>query len=159
MKKIVFGSFSVLVLTVCLFTSQTSCTKETETVIKTDTITKRDTVYRCTQTIQGTWTGTWTSSAPNGPSAQPFNWSIRPDGTASYENIVGGIHQLCVGTWTLINGTWKCNTTSLYGPSVNVGTKQTFTATYDATTGKLNGTFVNASPSSDSGTFTLTEFN
>jgi hypothetical protein len=154
MKKIVFGSFSVLALTVCLFTSQTSCTKETETVTKTDT------VYRCTPTIQGLWAGTWTSSAPNGPSAQPFNWSIRPDGTASYENTVSGVQQLCVGTWTLTNGTWKCNTTCVYGPSGNVGTKQTFTATYDATTGKLaNGTFVNISPSSDSGTFTITEVN
>lgn len=154
MNKILFGSFSVLALTVFLFTSQTSCTKETETVTKTDT------VYRCTPTIQGLWTGTWTSSGQSASSSQSFSWSIRPDGTASYENIVSGVQQLCVGTWTLTNGTWKCNTTCVYGAPGNAGTKQTFTATYDATTGKLtSGTFVNTSPSSDTGTFTLTEVN
>jgi len=156
MKKIVFGSFSVLALTVFLFTSQTSCKKETET------ITKSDTVYRCTPTIQGLWTGSWITSTQNASSAQTqtFSWSIRPDGTASYENTVSGVQQLCVGTWAVTNGTWKCNTTCVYGAPGNAGTKQTFTATYDATTGKLtNGTFVNTSPSTDSGTFTLTEVN
>ena len=156
MKKIVFGSFSVFALTVFFFTSQTSCTKDT------DTVTKTDTVYRCTPTIQGLWTGSWFNTNQNASAAQTqtFSWSIRPDGTASYENIISGVQQLCIGTWTITNGTWKCNTTCVYGPSVNVGTKQTFTAAYDATTGKLtNGAFVNTSPNSDTGTFTLTEVN
>lgn len=161
MKKIIFGSLSVFTLTVFLLASQTSCKKETETVTKTDTITKKDTVY-IAPTIQGLWAGSWLNTGQSASAAQnqTFNWSIRPDGTASYENVVSGVNQLCVGTWTLTNGTWKCTTTCLYGASGNPGTKQTFTATYNAVTGKLsNGTFVNASPSTDTGTFTLTEVN
>lgn len=146
MKKIVFGSFSLLALTIVLFTSQASCTKET---IKETT--KTDTVYKCTPTIQGLWTGA-SQSAP--APAINWSWSIRPDGTASYENTLNGTRQLSVGTWQLTNGTWTATVTGIYGTSGHVGTVQTFTATYNATTGTLtNGTFGTNS------TFTLTEVN
>ena len=152
MKKIIAGSFSLLVLTIILFTSQTSCKKETITNTKTDT------VYRCTPTIQGLWTGISLNSASAG---QAWSWSIRPDGTASYENTISGTRQLAVGTWTLTNGTWTCNTTGIYGVPAYVGVKQTFTANYNATTGALtNGTYVTTtSGQQDAGTFTLTEVN
>lgn len=153
MKKIVLGSLSLLMLTIILFTSQTGCKKETIT-----TVTKVDTVYRCTPTIQGLWTGDQINTSSAG---QAFNWSIRADGTASYENTVFGIRQLCVGTWTLTNETWTCNVTCVYGVTAYVGAKQTYTAKYNAITGALtNGTYQTTTPGlEDSGTFTLTEVN
>lgn len=152
MKKIVFGSLSALVLTIVLFTSQSSCTKET-----VKEVTKTDTVYKCTPTIQGLWTGTQQNTAGAG---QAWTMSIRMDSTASYENTLNGTRQLCVGTWKLTNGTWTCTTTCVYGVPAYIGATQTFTATYNATTGTLtNGTYVTTSPSPDSGTFTLTEVN
>ncbi|MDF2187908.1 hypothetical protein [Paraflavitalea sp. CAU 1676] len=150
MKKIVLGSFSALLLTLILFTTQTSCKKDT------DPITKTDTLFKCTPTIQGLWLG----AQQNASSGQDWSWSIRPDGTASYENVIAGTRQLCVGTWKLANGTWTCTTTCVYGLAANIGAVQTFTATYNATTGVLtNGTYVTTSPKADSGTFTLTEVN
>ena len=151
MKKIVFGSLSVFALAVVFFTSQTSCKKET------DTITKTDTVYRCTPTVQGLWTGVTLNTKGAG---QAWSVSIRTDGTASYEDSVYGVRQLSVGTWKLTNGTWTFNATCIYGYAPYVGATQTFTATYNATTGTLtNGTYVTTTPSPDSGTFTLTEVN
>jgi hypothetical protein len=152
MKKLVFGSFSVLALSIVLFTSQTSCKKET-----VNSITKTDTVYKCTPTIQGLWTGATQNTSGAG---QAWTWSIKADGTATYENTINGTLQFCVGTWTLTNGTWTCNTTCVYGVSTFVGATQTFTATYNATTGTFtNGTYATTSKSTDSGTFTLTEVN
>ncbi|SFE97832.1 hypothetical protein SAMN05518672_113123 [Chitinophaga sp. CF118] len=153
MKKIVLGSFSLLVLTFILFISQTGCKKETFT-----NITKVDTVYKCTPTIQGLWTGMQLNSASAG---QTWSCSIRADGTASYENTIFGIRQLSTGTWTLTNETWTCNMTCVYGVEKFIGAAQTFTATYNATTGTLtNGTYVTTTPGlEDSGTFTLTEVN
>lgn len=153
MKKILLGSFPLLVLAIILFTSQSSCTKET-----VNNVTKTDTVNLCTPTIQGLWIGASQNSASAG---QAWSWSIRPDGTASYENTISGTRQLAVGTWTLTNGTWTCNTTSVYGVAAYVGVKQTFTAKYNATTGALtNGTYVTTTPGQqDAGTFTLTEVN
>lgn len=151
MKKLVFGSFSALVLSIVLFTSQTSCKKETETVTKTDT------VFKCTPSIQGLWTG---ATANTSGAGQAFTVSIKADGTATYENTVNGTRQFNVGTWTLVNGTWTFNSTCVYGVSAFVGATQTFTATYNATTGALtNGTYSATSKVTDSGTFTLTEVN
>jgi hypothetical protein len=153
MKKIVLSSLSLLVLTFILFTSQTGCKKET--IIDN---TKVDTVYKCTPTIQGLWTGNQLNTSGDG---QAFSWSIRPDGTASYENTISGIRHLCTGTWTLTNGTLTCYTTCVYGLDRFIGAEQTFTANYNATTGALtNGTYVTTTPSlQDTGTFTLTEVN
>jgi len=115
---------------------------------------RADTVFKCTPTIQGLWTG----YVQNASSGQNFSFDIMPDGTASYQDSVAGVRQLNVGTWKLTNGTWTCNITCVYG--YYVGAKQTFTATYNATTGTLtNGTYVTTSPGSDSGTFTLTKVN
>src|SRR5215813_13795267 len=145
MKKLVPASIALLVLTFILFTFQTSCKKETTTV------------NNCKPTIVGLWTGSWQSSVSGGGI---FNVIIKPDGTASYENIVSNTQQLAIGTWTLTGSTLTINTTCVYGYPGNVGTVQTFTATYNSTTGALtNGTFQNISPNHDSGTITLTEAN
>lgn len=144
MKKLLVGIFSILSLTIIIFTSQTSCKKESVT----------NTV--CTKSIQGLWIG----NQQNATSGQAFSWSIRTDGTASYENIISGTRQLCVGTWTLVNSTFTANTTCIYGVAGNVGATQTFTAQYDSSTGLMsNGTWTTITPVSDSGTFTLTEDN
>ena len=161
MKKIILGSFSLLVLSFVFFTSP-GCKKDTLTDIKIDTITRIDTIiridtlYQCAQTMQGLWTGDQINPSGDG---QAFSWSIRADGTASYENIVFGTRQLCVGTWTITNGTWTCNVTCIYGASGFVGAKQTYTANYNVTTGVLtNGTYSTAtSGAPDTGTFNLTE--
>ncbi|CAN5859174.1 hypothetical protein BH11BAC4_BH11BAC4_25950 [soil metagenome] len=76
----------------------------------------------------------------------------------SYENVISGTNQLCVGTWTLSNTALFFTTVCVYGLPQNVGVSQTFTATYNLTTGILtNGTWVNNTSGTDSGTFTLTE--
>lgn len=150
MKKTLLTTF-VLGITVSLFLgTQTSCKKDTETITKTDT------VYNCTPNIQGLWIG----DQQNATSGQPFSMSIKPDGTMSYENKIGSTQQFCVGTWTLTNNNFSCNTICVYGVSVFVGVTQNFTATYNSTTGDLiNGTWRNISPNNNSGTFTLNEVN
>lgn len=110
----------------------------------------------CPKSIQGLWIG----NHQNATSGQPFSWSIRTDGTASYEDIISGTRQLCVGTWALVNGTFTANTTCIYGVAAFVGATQTFTAHYDVSTGLMsNGTWTTNTPFQDSGTFSLTEDN
>ena len=149
MKKILLGSLAVLTLAIIVITSQSGCKKETVT-----NITATDTV--CIPTIQGLWIGTQQNSS----SSQAFSMCIKPGGTMNYENVISGTQQFCIGTWTLINSTLTCNTICVYGLAPNIGVTQTFTATYNATTGIItNGAYVNNPPSSGSGTFTVTEAN
>ncbi|WPQ64253.1 hypothetical protein SIO70_05165 [Chitinophaga sancti] len=108
----------------------------------------------CTPAIQGLWTGSSVNAAGSG---QAWSVSLRPDGTASYENTIYDTRQLAVGTWTLKNDTLTFSTVAVYGYSIFQGTEQTWTAKYNATTGTLtNGTYVTTYPAADSGTFTLT---
>lgn len=174
MKRMLLGTLTAL-LTFVLLSTQTSCTKdELKEIIKTDTLyipttdtlyrdsiridtlIKTDTLYRDTITIEGLWTGSQVNTNGDG---QAFSFSIMKDGTASYENVVLGVYQLCVGSWRITDGKWICNTTCIYGAPVYVGAQQTFTADYDAATGKMtNGTYVTTTPGiQDSGTFVLTE--
>jgi len=149
MKKILLASLTLSALTFILSVSQTGCKKS-------DTVTT-DSTSQCTHTIVGLWTGSSVNAAGSG---QDWSVSIRPDGTASYENTVQNKHQLAVGTWTLKNDTLTFSTVALYGLSIFIGAEQTFTAKYDSTTGTLtNGTYVTTSPGTDSGTFTLAEVN
>lgn len=142
MKKIILSSTAFLMLTIILLISQISCKKETTSG------------NNCTPTIVGLWTGSWQNATTGGA----FSWSIRPDGTISSESTFSGTRQLVDGTWTLSGSTLTMNTICIYGPADHIGTTQTFTATYNSTTGALtNGTFQNISPNHDSGTFTLTE--
>lgn len=108
----------------------------------------------CKPAIQGLYTGSSEDASGNG---QPWSVSLRPDGTVSYENTVYNTPQLAVGSWTLRNDTLTFNTTAIYGYSIFLGAKQTWTAKYDATTGTLtNGTYITTYPAVDSGKFTLT---
>jgi hypothetical protein len=149
MKKLAFASSTLLLLTFILSLSQTGCQKS-------DPVTT-DSTSQCKHTVEGFWTGTTVNTAGDG---QAWSVSIKPDGTASYENTIHNTGQLAVGTWTLKNDTLTVNTVLLYGYSVFLGAAQTFTAKYDSTTGILtNGTYVTLAPGTDAGTFTLTEVN
>ncbi len=92
MKKIALSFLSVFAMTFLLINTQTSCKKET-----TNTIT--DTVNVCTPSINGLWTG----MQQNATSGQPFNLAIMPGGSMTYDNVISGTYQFCVGTWTLNN--------------------------------------------------------
>lgn len=152
MKKILLASAALTIFAASIILFQiSSCTKSVAQENK-----QTDTVYKCTPSIQGLWIGTQQSST----TGQPFSMSIKPDGTMTYENIVYNTQQLCVGTWTLVNSTFTCNTECIYG--YFVGVKQKFTATFDASTGILSsGTWVDTYPATatSSGTFTLTKVN
>lgn len=108
----------------------------------------------CTPALQGLWTGASTDDAGNG---QAWNVVFRPDSTISYENTVYNTPQLAIGNWTLKNDTLTFSTTAIYGYSIFLGAKQTWTANYNKTTGTLtNGTYVTTYPAADTGKFTLT---
>lgn len=120
---------------------------------------KKNDASVATSSIQGLWTGTQQNATSP---ASAFTMSIKPDGTATYENILLGIQQFCSGTWTLSGTTFTCNTTCIYGLSYNVGVKQTFTAVFNSSTGSLtSGQWINTYPPSapNSGTFSLTKVN
>lgn len=105
--------------------------------------------------IQGLWIGT-IADAVSGP--QPYSMAIKPDGTVTFEGVARSQEHLGYGTWTLNGNTFTCNVTTVYGLSFNVGTQQTFTATFDKNTGSLSaGTWKNTSPANNSGTFSLTK--
>lgn len=149
MKKILLPSVVLFFTLFILANTQTSCKKESVRNLT-------DTVYKCTPSIKGLWIG----SHQNSVGGQPFSMSIRANGTMSYEDSVYNKHQLCIGTWTLVNSKFECNTECIYG--YFVGVKQKFTANFDPITGLLsNGQWVVTYPLSsyDSGTFTLTKVN
>lgn len=151
MKKNTVISLSVLTIALIIFSTQTSCEKES-----VSNVSNTDTVYKCIPTITGLWIG----AQQNTSGGQAFSCSIRTDGTFSYENTISGTRQLCIGTWTLTNAVFTANTTCVYGLPVYIGVSQSFTANYDESTGILsNGTWNNVSPNNDSGTFTLAEVN
>lgn len=151
MKKVLISFSALMMLSLLVFVSQTGCTKET-----INTVTKTDTVYKCTPSIVGLWTG----AQQNATSGQPFNMSIKADGSVTYENIVSGTQQFCSGTWTLSSGVFTCNTVCIYGFPAYVGIKQRFTANFNSTTGILSsGLWANTSINTDNGTFTLTKAN
>ncbi len=154
MKKTYLTLASLIVLTTLIFTSQTSCKKETTTtnVIKTDTL------YKCNPSVLGLWVGV----QENALASQTFTVSVKTDGTMTYENIISGTQQLCTGTWTLLNGVFTFNTVCVYGVSGNVGVRQRFTATFNSSTGTLTaGQWQNTFPVSNtnSGTFILNKVN
>ena len=157
MKKVILPFAFLFTISVALISTQSGCTKET---IKntTDTVVVKttDTVLYCAPSIKGLWTGT----AQNTSSGQAFTMSIKADGTATYENVISGKQQLCVGTWTLVNSVFTCNVVCVYGLSANVGISQKYTANFNSTTGVLSsGQWMNTSGATDSGTFTLTKVN
>jgi hypothetical protein len=149
MKTNVLQLLALVLFAGSIFTTQTSCEKETENIVSAP-----DTVSVCVKSLPGLWEG----FQQNAVSGQAFICNFRTNGTASYENVVGGVRQLCVGSWTLVNGTLTLNTICVYGRSEFVGAEQTFSAQYNNTTGVLTGgTWVTTSPFNDSGSFTLTE--
>jgi hypothetical protein len=154
MKKTFLSLASILVLTALIFTSQTSCKKETTTT----TVIKTDTLYKCTPSVLGLWSGVQENALGSGT----FNVSVKADGTMTYENIILGTQQLCTGTWTLSNGVFTFNTVCVYGASGNIGVRQRFTATFNSSTGTLTaGQWQNTFPISNtnSGTFILNKVN
>lgn len=146
MKRIVLSTsllLTTLLLAIISFSS--SCKKDETTTTGT------------TYTVQGLWTG---NHQITGSTPLALNMSLKPDGNATYEDIISGTYQFCAGTWTLTGTTLTVNTTCIYGQPVNVGVKQTFTGTFDAATGTLTaGQWSNTYPpaSAASGTFTLTK--
>lgn len=118
---------------------------------------KKDTIQPTTYSIQGLWLGT-IADAVSGP--QDYSMSIRPGGKVTFEAVNANQEHFGVGTWVLDGTSLTCNVTTLYGLSFNVGTKQTFTATFDSANGTLTaGKWVNTSPANNSGTFALTRVN
>lgn len=118
---------------------------------------KKESVQPVTYGLPGLWSGT-IADAVSGP--QDYNMSIKPGGKITFEAINGGQQHFGVGTWTLNGTAFTSNVTTLYGASFNVGTKQTFTAVFDSSTGTLSsGKWANTSPANNSGTFSLTRVN
>jgi hypothetical protein len=110
-----------------------------------------------TSVVHGLWTGTQTNASNE---TSTFTMSIKPDGTATYENVLLGTQQFCAGTWTLNGTEFTCNTTCIYGLPYNVGVKQTFTAVLNSGAGSLSqGQWVNTYPRiyATAGSFTLTK--
>lgn len=160
MKKIIYSTFFVVVVTFSLYITQACCTKTCEPVIsKTDTIkvyihdtTKlfiHDTIcppklYK----ITGLWEGkVIAGSGFPTPGAQYYkSLSIYPDGTLSYKSSTNttGFYVYGEGTWTLTGNTlnYTCKTINASGITTVNGT-----ATFDATNAKLtNGSFSTISP-------------
>jgi hypothetical protein len=120
---------------------------------------KKDTPNATTYSVKGLWTGTL-QNATSGP--QPYNLSIKADGTVSFEGLVSNQEHFGVGTWTLTDSTLRCDVTTLYGFDFNVGIKQTLTAIFDGSNGTLSsGKWMDTYPSTskNSGTFSLTKVN
>jgi hypothetical protein len=156
MKKVILGFAFLFTISFALISTQSGCKKET--IRNTDTVFVKttDTVLYCTPGIKGLWTGT----AQNTSGGQAFTMSVKADGTATYENVISGKQQLCVGTWTLVNAVFTCNVVCIYGTSANVGVAQKYTANFNSVTGVLSsGQWMNTSGVTDSGTFTLTKVN
>jgi hypothetical protein len=110
-----------------------------------------------TYKIQGLWVGTVGNSTS---SAQSYSFAIKTDGKISFETFAANQYHFGVGTWTLNGNTFTANVTTLYGISSNVGTQQQLTATFNSTSGVLsNGTWINISPATGNGTFSVTKVN
>lgn len=153
MKKIFMVSLALTVLAVSIGLFQmTSCTKAIAQ-------TKTDTIYMCNSSINGLWSGT-IQDATSVP--QPYNLSIKADGTISFEGIALNQEHFGVGTWTLTDSILTCNITTLYGLSYNVGIKQTLTAVFNNKTGILSsGKWIDIYPNTatSSGTFMVKKVN
>jgi hypothetical protein len=116
---------------------------------------KKDSTAPTNYSIEGLWTGT-SENATSGP--QFYSLSIKPGGTITFEGIGANQQHFGTGTWTLNGTAFTASVTTLYGISSNVGTKQTLTADFNASTGTLsNGKYVNIPPATGSGTFSVTE--
>ena len=111
MKKFLAGSFLMIVLSILIVSTQTSCKKETVTNNTTDTLYHNviDTIYQCTPNITGLWVGTYTVGAgqpvPAGTQFY-FSFSVYPDGTMSYKskgfyNGSSDYIPFAYGTWQL----------------------------------------------------------
>lgn len=108
--------------------------------------------------LNGLWIGT-VSSTTEGPKA--YSWSIKPDGTMTWEGIwVGTTYQFGTGTWVLNGTTLTCNLVSIYGYTGTVGTTQIFTAQFNPVNGTLSsGTWRNTNMNNTTGTFMLSKVN
>lgn len=106
--------------------------------------------------ISGLWVGT-SSSATVSP--KPMSWSIKPDGTLTWNSQwVGTTYQFGTGTWILNGTTLTCNLITVYGYSGTVGTTQVFTATYNPKLGTLtSGTWQNTNINNMTGSFELSK--
>lgn len=118
---------------------------------------KKDTNPPTTNNVQGLWVGTFQNTVTP---ATPFSMSIKADGTVIHESMAASIQHFSSGTWTLSGTTFTASTTCIYGWSGNIGVKQTYTATFDPSTGTLtNGQWANIFPPAaiNSGTYLLTK--
>lgn len=152
MKKFLMISMVLTILAASIVLLQmSSCTKAVAQ-------TRTDTIYKCQGNITGLWSGTLSDS--NNVS-QPYNLSIKADGTVTFEGIVTGNQEhFGLGTWTLTDSLLTCYVTTVYGYSYNVGTKQKLTAIYNKANGTLlNGAWTNISQSVNSGTFSVAKIN
>lgn len=157
MKKILLSFILLFALTILIFSSQTSCKKETITQV-----TNTDTVYQCPPNIKGLFIGTYTVDDLPSAGAQYYSFIIKPDGTLFVESKGNTVKYLGEGTWTLTGNSFSCAFTNIYSsaPPSQVGVAQTATATFDAS-GNLSSGIWNTPSSStnNTGTFTLTRVN
>ena len=148
MKKLLLSSIALCALLV-LFSSQSSCKKETVVETVTKTVVKTDTVFQCTPSIKGLWVGTYTVNAFPSRGALFMSLSVYPDGTIMYKSKSSdGNFYYSKGTWTLDNNNvFTANVVTMESPYVT----QTITATYSKTGTLTNGTWVDTSVGTNSG--------
>jgi len=137
MKKLLFSTLSLLVLTVFFLSSQTSCKKDTIT----NTVTKTDTIFKCVYNVQGLWAGTYSVSTIPLQGQLFAAFTIYPDGTLMYKSKGGdGNFYYSKGTWVLSPSNILSGTMITFPNASFLPVTQSFTMTFSNT-----GTLTNAS--------------
>ncbi|MFT3912295.1 MAG: hypothetical protein QM737_22905 [Ferruginibacter sp.] len=166
MRKLFLSFCFLFAMAILIFSSQTSCKKETiiNQVTATDTVqvTTTDTVYQCPASIHGLWVGTYTVDDAPALGAQYYSFIIKSDGTLIVDGKGGSTQYMSQGTWTLTGSSLACDYTCFYcsAPPSQVGVSQTATGSFDVGGNLISGTWNTPSSSSNNtGTFTLTKVN
>ena len=146
-----FFAFMFLLIIISLFYS--SCKKDS--VVNNNNA--ADTVYQCLPNIKGLWEGTMTDAI-----TQPFNISLKTNGTCFSENISPGTQEnFSYGNWNLSSDSIFINMTCVYGYPTNINLDMRFRGRYNSAASSINGTFFLESPSgaTDAGTFSISRVN
>ena len=159
MKKNFFASLVLIIFAASI--TMSSCTIVSKTFVQVAQP-KADTIYVNSSpvSISGLWIGSQQSSVTGTIAALPFNLSIKLNGTLTFESVPpDGVQHFGTGTWVLTDSVLTCNVVTVYGDSLDIGVRQTLTATYNKKTGTLtNGKWMNVNKS-NYGTFTVTKVN
>ena len=157
MKKLLLSVVLLAGLMFLIFSSQTSCKKETvETKITTDT------VYQCLPNIKGLWIGTYSVNDQPALPPQYYSLIIKPDGTLFVESKGNTTQYIGKGTWTLTGTSFSGTYTNIYSssPPSQLGVVQTVSATFDNLGNLTSGIWTTPSASVDNiGTCVLNRVN